>query len=222
MEHLKIGKTSDSDYRNLAAKVCSNLAKCVPALKKSIEAVNTDTLLDILSEKGETRKKLEETIQAEVQKVAIPTMRTRLENELVDILSEFDKTTYEIRRAASEAPFIPIDKYVIRNEKVYISDFESILDKACTLYATTEEQIEAYNLAVEVSNKLTRLNEICKPFYIGVSLGIGYPGPIIQKELGGSFEVNAALIAKFNDIRGQAQRNAKNEEKISSASGYTR
>ena len=179
--------------------------------------VNTETLQDILTQKGETRKELEKTIRAEVEKVVIPAMRSKLESELVDILGDFDKTANEIRRATSEAPFIPIEKYVIQNGKVCITDFENILDEVCTLYATTEEQVEADNLAVEVSDKLNRLNEICRPFSSGVSLGFGNPSPIVQKALGANFEVNVALIAKFNDIKEMEERNRALEEKVSQA-----
>lgn len=217
MKQLKIGKTSDTDYRKDAAKACSILTNCIPALKKSIESVDTGTLQDILTEKGETRKELEKTIRAEVKKVVIPAMRSKLENELVDILGDFDKAANEIRRATSEAPFIPIEKYVIQNGRVGISDFENILDEVCTLYAKTEEQIEAYNLAVEVSEKLNRLNEICKPFSSGVSLGFGNPSPILQKALGANFEVNVTLIAKFNDIKEMQERSRILEERASQA-----
>lgn len=217
MKQLKIGKTSDTDYRHIAAKACNTLTNCIPALKKSIETVNTEILQDILTQKGETRKELENTIRAEVKKVVIPAMRSKLENELVDILGDFDKAANEICRATSEATFIPIEKYVIQNGKVYISDFENILDEVCTLYATTEEQIEAYNLAVEVSEKLNRLNEICKPFSSGVSLSFGNPSPIVQKALGTNFEVNVALIAKFEDIREMQERSRALEERVSQA-----
>lgn len=217
MKQLKIGKTSDTDYRHIAAKACNTLTNCIPALKKSIETVNTETLQDILTQKGETRKELENTIRAEVKKVVIPAMRSKLENELVDILGDFDKAANEIRRATSEATFIPIEKYVIQNGRVSISDFENILDEVCTLYATTEEQIESYNLAVEVSEKLNRLNEICKPFSSGVSLRFGNPSPIVQKALGANFEVNIALIAKFKEIKEMEKRNRILEEMVSRA-----
>lgn len=223
MKHLKIGKTSDADYRKIAAKACNLLTNCIPELKKSIETVTTETLQDILIERGGTRKKLEETIRAEVKKVIIPAMRSKLENELVDILEYFDKTAHAIRRAASEASFIPIEKYMIHNGVVYITDFEQIIDELCTLYAATEEQLEAYNLAVEVSGKLNRLNEICKPFYCGVSLFFGTPTPIMQ-QASGDFEVNAPLIAAFKEIKEQEERNKALEDKVNRAQNamYTR
>lgn len=213
MTKIKIGKVDEYDYHSIAEKGVSKMEKLIPVLQQAISNVDTSVLQDILTGKGKTRKELEQSIQEEIKRVAIPAMKQRLQSELTTVLNNFDKAVQELIKEAQTIIFIPVENYVIENSRIAVIDYNELIDEACTVYITDQEDINTYNLAKEVVEKLNELNKRVTPLHFHAVTGMLGQG-IIDFSIENQYIVNSNRIASFQKIRESEKRQNQILEKI--------
>lgn len=213
MTKIKIGKVDEYDYHAIAEKGASKMQQLIPVLQQAVSSVDTSVLQDILTGKGKTRKELEQSIQEEIKRVTIPAMKQRLQSELTTVLNNFDKAVQELIKEAQTITFIPVENYVIENSRIAVIDYNELINEACTVYITDQEDVETYNLAKEVTEKLNELNKRVAPLHFHAVTGMLGHG-IIDFSIENQYSVNPHRIASFQKIRESEKRQNQILEKL--------
>jgi hypothetical protein len=125
----------------------------VPELEKIGVTLTGDVLKDCLSGARKLRTEYLAILKKDLDKVGLPSTKSRIESEATEALEQFQDKLVAIRHEIKQQEYIS----VVDGLAVMTEESKAKLAESCNIYLSDSEQIEAYNHLVEVCN---HLNEV--------------------------------------------------------------
>ena len=134
--------------------------RLIPALETIGMTITNEALKDLLLGATETKKAYFAGVESDIKATRTPSIRKQMQEAAADEWDRFERELFNIRRETRQSKFLTIEAGVC----TLTPGNEEKLKDSCRIYLTDPKEIAAYQLHIEIVDKLNQLFKGQPPF----------------------------------------------------------
>lgn len=163
-KRILIGKRGSKAIHDNLFSVCHRLTGLLPEIKEFV-ILDNETFKDILKGGKETRKKIRDEFDGEIERLKILAFKREIELKAKGIISSFDNLVSRIGDILSDS--LPIELFLLEGNSIILDEkiLHPLIEEATNIYISEEKDIKLYELCNEIQPKIREVFELIQSYW---------------------------------------------------------